>query len=74
MTTTFHVNSDELDAAFIERVKAAFPHRQIAIAVTETDETDYLLSDPARRERLLRSIRNVEEGRDIVVPDQSIFQ
>ncbi len=74
MTTTFRLNADELDATFIERVKAAFPHQQIAIAVTESDETDYLLSDPERRERLLRSISNVEQGRNIVVPDQTIFQ
>jgi hypothetical protein len=74
MTTTFHLNTDELDATFIERVKAAFPHQRIAIEVTEADETEYLLSDPERRERLLRSIENVEHGRNIVIPDQAMFQ
>jgi hypothetical protein len=74
MTTTFRLNSDELDASFIERLKALFPHQQIAIAVTEADETEYLLSDPERRERLLHSISNVEQGRNIVVPDQTMFQ
>jgi len=32
------------------------------------------LSDPERRERLLRAIEDVKAGRNIVVPDQSIFQ
>lgn len=74
MTATFHLRSEDLDAAFVERVKAAFPHKLIEIAVTEADETASLLSDPARRERLLRAVQDVEAGRNIVVPDQSLFQ
>jgi hypothetical protein len=74
MMTTFHLNTDELDATFIERVKAAFPHQQIAIAVTEADETDRVMANPELRDRLLRAIDNVEHGRNIVVPDQTIFQ
>ena len=74
MTTTYQINADQLDAGFVERVKAAFPHKLIEIAVTEADETSSLLSDPARRERLLRAAADVEAGRNIVVPDQSLFQ
>ena len=74
MTTTYRLNADELDAAFVERVKAAFPHKTIEIAVTEADETDSLLSDPARRERLLRAAADVEAGRNIVVPEQDLFR
>ena len=74
MTTTYQINADQLDAGFIERVKAAFPHKLIEIAVTEADETSSLLSDPARRERLLRAAADVEAGRNIVVPDQGLFQ
>lgn len=74
MTTTFHLNADELDATFIERIKAVFPHRQIEIAITEADETDSLLADPDRRERLLRALNDVEAGRNVVVPDQSLFE
>ena len=74
MTTTYQINADQLDAGFVERVKAAFPHKLIEIAVTEADETSSLLSDPARRERLLRAAAEVEAGRNIVVPDQGLFQ
>lgn len=74
MTTTGQINADLLDAGFVERVKAAFPHKLIEIVVTEADETASLLSEPARRERLLRAAADVEAGSNIVVPDQSLFQ
>ncbi len=74
MTTIFQLNADELDADFIQRIKAVFPHQRIEIAVTEADETDALLSDAARRERLLRAAVDVDAGRNIVVPDQSAFR
>ena len=74
MTAAFQLNADELDAAFVERVKAAFPHKLIEIVVSEADETSALLSDPARRERLLRAAADVEAGRNVVVPDQSQFR
>ena len=74
MTTTYQLNADKLDAGFVEKVKAAFPHKLIEIVVTEADETGSLLNDPARRERLLRAAADVEAGRNIVVPDQSLFQ
>jgi hypothetical protein len=74
MTTAFQLHADELDASFVERVKAAFPHKLIEITVTEADETASLLADPARRERLLRAAADVEAGRNVVLPDQSLFQ
>ena len=52
MTTTFHLNTDELDATFIERLKAAFPHQQIEIAVTEADETDRIMANTELRDRI----------------------
>jgi hypothetical protein len=74
MTTSFQLNADELDAAFVEHVKAAFAHKPIEIVVTEADETASLLADPVRRERLLRAAADVEAGRNVVVPDQSTFR
>ena len=74
MTTAYQINADELDATFVERVKATFPHKLIEIVVTEADETASLLADPARRERLLRAAADVEVGKNIVVPDQSLFR
>ena len=74
MTTTFRVRSDEIDASLIEKIKAAYPHALIEIAVNEVDETDSLLADAGRRERLLRAVADVEAGRNVVVPDQTLFR
>ncbi|MEA3207535.1 MAG: hypothetical protein QOE70_592 [Chthoniobacter sp.] len=41
---------------------------------TATDETDYLLASPANREHLLRVVADVEAGRNLVTPDQTMFQ
>jgi len=74
MTTTYRLRADELDPTFVETVKAAFAHKMIEIQVMEADETDDLLSDPVRRERLLRAAADVAGGRNVVLPDQTQFQ
>ena len=57
-----------------ESLKAAFKHKQIEIAVSETDETEYLLRSPGNREHLLKALQDVENNRNIVIPDQQPFQ
>jgi hypothetical protein len=37
------------------------------------DETEYLLSDPARRKRLLEAVEDIRVGRNLITPDQSLF-
>ena len=74
MTTTYRLHVDELDPTFVEKVKADFAHKMIEIHVMEADETDDLLSDAERRERLLRAAADVTAGRNVVVPDQAQFQ
>ena len=75
MQTTYQLNTEELDDRFLSSLKAAFPRRKVTIAVNdETDETEYLLSDPARKERLLRAIDDINQGRNLITPDQSLFR
>ena len=81
MQTTIELNTDALDGRLEESLKRLFPHRDICIVaydVTGTgpvtrDATEELLSDPARRERLLRAVADVQAGRNLVTPDQSLF-
>ncbi len=73
MFTVYRLNADELDESFLESLKTAFRHREIEIAVSETDETDYLLRSPANRERLLKAVEDVEAGRNLVNPEQGLF-
>jgi antitoxin YefM len=74
MYTIYRLNADELDSKFIETLKSTFGHKQIEIAVSETDETDYLLRSPKNREHLLKAVTDVEAERNIVTPDQTPFR
>ncbi|HSK73065.1 MAG TPA: hypothetical protein VK892_15305 [Pyrinomonadaceae bacterium] len=74
MQTIYRINADELDQNLLDSIKAQFKHKEIEIVVTERDETAYLLRSPANREYLLRAIKDIEENRGIIVPDQEQFQ
>lgn len=74
MFTIYRINADELDETFLESLKAAFRHKEIEIAVGETDETEYLLRAPANRAHLLAAVADVEAGRNVVVPEQTPFR
>lgn len=74
MQTIYQINADELDQTILESIKAQFKSKEIEITVSERDETAYLLRSPANREHLLRVIADVEENRNIIVPDQEQFQ
>ncbi|MEO5804168.1 MAG: hypothetical protein ABIR24_11625 [Verrucomicrobiota bacterium] len=74
MFTIYRTNADDLDDRFLESLKAAFKHRQIEIAVSEADETEYLLRSPANREQLLKALGDLEQNKNVVVPDQQQFQ
>ncbi len=65
MTTTFHVNETEINTRFLDALKLMFKNQNLTITVEADDDDDttaHLLSSPANRERLLRSIENVETG------------
>lgn len=74
MHTIYRMNADELDERFINSLKAMFKHKEIEIAVYEHDETSYLLRSPANRARLMEAIQDVEQDRNIIVPEQEQFQ
>lgn len=76
MQTTYTLSTDELDAGFLKRLKAAFPHSTVTIAVndqaSEEDTTAYLLKSPANRKRLLKAVADAKAGRNLitVTPEQ----
>lgn len=74
MYTIYKLRADELDQRFLDTLKHQFQDREIEIAVCEAadsaeDETAYLLRSPANRERLLRAMENVAQGRNLEVVD-----
>jgi antitoxin YefM len=74
MYTIYRLNADELDSKFLESLKSAFGNKQIEIAVSEADETDYLLRAPANREHLQHALADAAAGRNLVTPDQTPFR
>ena len=63
METTFHVNVNDLDENFLAALKKLFTGQDIVISVAaEPDTTAYLLSDPERKARLLKSMQEAESG------------
>ena len=70
MYSIYRINANELDR-FVKSLKAMFKNKEIEIAVAEVaeieeDETAYLLKSPANRERLLKAVENVAQGRNLV--------
>jgi antitoxin YefM len=74
MQTVYQLNADDLNEDFLEGLKTTFKHKEIEIVVYERDETAYLLHSPVSRARLLEAVADVEQNRNIVVPDQDQFQ
>jgi len=78
MQTTYTLSTDELDAGFLRRLKAAFPQRMVTIAVkdkaVEEDTTAYLLKSPANRKRLLKAVADAKAGKNLVAvtPEQLV--
>ena len=65
MVTTYKLNTTELEHAFIDSIKTAYPDQVVEIQVREQDETEYLLGTPANRERMERILTESAEGKHV---------
>jgi len=64
---TFRLRLHDLDMEIVEKIRGIFANDDVVeISVSdETDETDYLLSTPANRESLKRSLEQFENSQFI---------
>jgi len=74
MQTIYQINADDLNEDFLEGLKTTFKHKEIEIVVYERDETSYLLRSATNRVQLQNAVADVEQNRNIVVPEQEQFQ
>jgi len=64
MDATYRLNANELTIELLDAIRMLFKDKKIEINVAESfDETDYLLSSPVNKERLLESIKDLEQGK-----------
>lgn len=66
MTAIYRLNANEIDAQFLDDIKAKFSDKQIEIVVSELDETEYLLSSKINKERLMNAIEDVKNGQNLI--------
>ena len=63
MTATYTISREELNVNFIEAIKRTFKTEKVLIQIDEVmDETEYLLSSPATKDFLEKSILQVKNG------------
>lgn len=73
MTTTYHLNANELSVEIINSIKAAFVDKDVEITVTEAiDETQYLLSSQKNREQLESSVKELSDGEGMTFTVQEL--
>jgi hypothetical protein len=69
MYTTYHLSSaQDITPDILEAIKIAFKSKPIVITVEEElDATAYLMSNPANKARLEKSLKQLENGEGIMV-------
>ena len=67
MDTVLRLNADELNQSLIDFIKTSFKGKRIAVHIyeDETDETNFLLSDPVHREKILASVATVNLQKEL---------
>ncbi len=67
MDTILKGNADEINQSLIDFIKKSFKGKKIAVHIyeDEQDETEFLLSNPETKKRLLESINNVNEAKNL---------
>ena len=68
MDTLLRGYADEINASLVDFIKSTFKGKKVAVHIyedNEMDETEYLLSDPIGREKLLTSVEEVNSGKGL---------
>ena len=68
MDTLIRMRAEEINESLIDFLRASFKGKKIAIHIyeeEEMDETEYILSDPITRERILKAVENVNKNQNV---------
>ncbi|TAE41552.1 MAG: hypothetical protein EAZ70_00695 [Runella slithyformis] len=76
MKHTISLDLDELNASFVEKLKALFVDSKPRLTIVvedEQDETSYLLQSETNKTILLQSLENARKG-NVIAPDLEAFK
>ncbi len=66
METTIRINTDLLTMDVVEGIKKMFPHKTVDIIIQPSEDTDYILSNPAYAKELSDRITEYESKREVI--------
>lgn len=68
METTIRINTDQLNIDILEGIKKMFPHKTVDIIIQDTDDTDYIMSNPAYSRELQERIDSYNLKKEVIRP------
>ena len=66
METTIRINTDMLTIDIVDGIKKMFPHKTVDIIIQPSDDTEYILSNPAYTEELRERIAACEAKKETI--------
>lgn len=66
METTIRINTDMLTVDVMEGIKKMFPHKTVDIIIQPSDDTEYILSNPAFTKELEERIAAYDANKEVV--------
>lgn len=73
MNANFVLDSNELNYAFIDKLREMFQNKRVELSITEMDDTAYLSASTVNKEFLIESISNVQNNQNLQIADPKLF-
>jgi hypothetical protein len=67
MSSSFQINSDDLDGSLLEKIKSEFPNQEIIIDVYSTEKIDIGINE-ITNEEILRRINDIKDLKNLIFP------
>jgi hypothetical protein len=74
MIATYHINADELNIEVFEGIKNTFKNKNIQIVVFESDDVPTFTSSNILSDEIIDRIDDIENKRNLIIPNQEVFQ
>jgi len=74
MYTTFRIKKKDLNKNFLDILKSLFKSDELEISVFPADDTAYLLRSEANKKKVLKSVKNIRKGKNLVEVNLKSFK